>query len=464
MSRQPYVNNNNTWKPVKGLWVDNGGTWAQAKGMWENQNGVWVRVWPPDPISAQILVVGGGGGGGGPSGYEGGGGGGAGGVVYNTNATLSAVNSSYSIVVGAGGAQDTNGGNSSFGDTNIVVDSVDQQIYPAPYPVYTGFLNQYGVWNYNPPSSAPPGTITLNYTTYLVAGGTYKLITSADNHTNSISFNGGNTVLSEDQWWNSASTTVSLPPGINTITITATNDGGPASVAAALIDSNGNLVWSTLSPLQNQTHISGLLALGGGHGGYGPTENGPGANGASGGGGSGFAQSAPGGSGYPGQGNSGGTGIWQGYGQAGGGGGGGYRSPGNPSNGNQGGNGGDGANFTVVGQTYAVGGGGGGGYGNQGPGGSGPGGNGGFGGGGAGNGGNGVNGTGGGGGGDLHEGITPGGFGGSGGVYVGYVSPTGEPLFSGGDTVSIVRNADFTANIVHVFQTPGTYSLIGLTT
>jgi hypothetical protein len=464
MSRQPYVNNNNTWSPVKGLWVDNVGTWTQAKGMWENQNGVWVRVWPPDPVTAQILVVGGGGGGGGPSGYEGGGGGGAGGVVYSTNTVISAVNNSYAVVVGAGGAQDTNGGNSSFGTASLQDDTVDQTIYEAPYPVYTGFLSQYGVWNYNPPSEAPAGTITLNYTTYLANGGTYTLITSADNRTNSISFNGGPSVLSEEQWWNTASTTVALPPGTNTISITATNDGGPASVAAALIDSSGNVIWNTRSPLNGQTHISGLLALGGGHGGYGPTQNGPGANGASGGGGSGYVQNAPGGSGYPGQGNAGGTGIWQGYGQAGGGGGGGYLTAGNSSNGNQGGDGGNGTIFTVAGQSYAVGGGGGGGYGSQSSGGTGPGGAGGFGGGGDGNGGNGVNGTGGGGGGDEHSGIIPGGSGGSGGVYVGYVSPTGQPLFVGGDSVSVVTNADFSANIVHIFQTPGTYSLVGLNT
>ena len=463
MARQPYVNNNNTWSPVKALWVDNGGTWAQAKGLWENQNGTWVRVWPPNPITAQVLVVGGGGGGGYPSGWEGGGGGGAGGVIFYPLLSLSAANNNYDVIVGTGGAPSTNGGNSWFGQgiAPLPVPATDVPVYPFSYSVYNSFLNTYGVW-VNPDDTSPVGTwVTVNYTTNIPLTQTYTLRVSADNHIRVII--NGQTVGSNDSWSSFNDSSVFLSAGTTTITCNALNEdaGSPGSFAAALYDARGNVVWSTRNTTITPVS-SWQVAYGGGHGGFGPTENGPGASGGSGGGGSGYVQNAPGGNGVDGQGNPGGVGAWQGTGQAGGGGGGGYRSAGSPSNGNQGGNGGDGAVFTVAGYQYAVAGGGGGGYGNQGPSGSGPGGQGGFGGGGNGDGDNGINGTGGGGGGDLHSGESGGGTGGSGGIYVGYSSPTGAPLFAGGD-VRITQLGNGTANIVHSFTTPGQYTLVGTT-
>ncbi|MDD3906567.1 MAG: hypothetical protein PHS46_08640 [Candidatus Omnitrophica bacterium] len=64
------------------------------------------------PINATVLVVAGGGGGGSNPSTGNGGGGGAGGLIYNTsyNAT-----GAITVVIGSGGAVDTNGQNSSFG-------------------------------------------------------------------------------------------------------------------------------------------------------------------------------------------------------------------------------------------------------------------------------------------------------------------------------------------------------------
>jgi len=60
----------------------------------------------------EVLVVGGGGGGGSDGSGAGGGGGGAGGLVYSTSVSISAT--SYSVTVGAGGAKQNSGGDSSF--------------------------------------------------------------------------------------------------------------------------------------------------------------------------------------------------------------------------------------------------------------------------------------------------------------------------------------------------------------
>jgi hypothetical protein len=462
MARQPYVKNNNSWSAAKSLWVDNGGTWAQAKGMWENQNGSWVRVWPPDPVNIQALVVAGGGGGGQGSGFEGGGGGGAGGVLYYPSVSVSAINSTYSLFVGAGGSPNINGGDSWFGlgDPPMVQSSTDVPVYNVSYPVYCDFLNTYGVWT-DPDATSPVGSwVEVNYTVIIPATQSYLLRVSADNHIKVII--NGKTIGSNDDWGSYNDSTLSLSKGTTTITCQALNndDGSPASFAAALYGQNGAMVWNTRNTTYT-TNPDWPVAHGGGHGGYAPTSNGPGASGGSGGGGSGYVQTAAGGSSVVGQGNNGGTGIWQGYGQAGGGGGGGYRTTGNQSNGNNGGDGGQGYSFTIAGFQYAVAGGGGGGYGAQGYGGSGPGGAGGFGGGGAGNGVSGVDGTGGGGGGCLHGG-NPGGLGGCGGVYIGYVSPTGAPLFLNGD-ISISDNGDGTSNILHSFTTPGQFTLVGVT-
>lgn len=75
---------------------------------------------PAGVTSVHVLVVGGGGGGGGPGSGEasGRGGGGAGGVnrTYDIGAaSLTVSGSSISVVVGGGGANDANGGDSSFG-------------------------------------------------------------------------------------------------------------------------------------------------------------------------------------------------------------------------------------------------------------------------------------------------------------------------------------------------------------
>ena len=270
MSRGIYKNVNGQWTTVVSPSVKKSGTWTGVQKGFVNQNGVWKQFYPGN-VLANILVVGGGGGGGIGYGWEGGGGGGAGGVVYQENVLLSAaVGSIYDVTVGLGGGANASGGDSSFGTIVNIPDSADSSIYAYSLGVYNGFLNTYGVW-VSPQDGWPdtaPGTVTVTYTTYLKRGGNFTLTASADNRINSVSLNGGPTILTEEQWWNTNSTTVTLSSGINTITITATNDGGPASFAASLTDSAGDVVWHTRSPLSGQGYRDGLIAFGGGNGGW----------------------------------------------------------------------------------------------------------------------------------------------------------------------------------------------------
>ena len=451
-----YVKQSGTWKPVTNPQVKESGTYVPILGGWAKQNGVWQRFWP-GPILASVALVGGGGGGG-PTGWdEGGGGGGAGGVIPFTTVQLN-TSSTYNIIVGAGGAQRYNGGYSnihggSIGDgSTFIANSADTQIYAGSYYTYTPFLNTYGVWT-NPDFVDPVGSwVSVSYTSYnpLQSAQYVTMTCSADNHVR-VYIN-GSFVGGSDTYQGTNSFTTYLQPGNNTILVQALNDGGPALFAAALTSNNGELLWSTRSPLIVTNLVTGITAYGGGAGAADSTSGYTGANGASGGGGTGPVQYYSGGiSIYPGQGNNGGGGPHYGNG----GGGGGFSGAGQTA-----GDGGAGINLvSPYGWSRSVGGGGGGGaayFGYQ------LGGNGGIGGGGHGANArgasavNGTNGTGGGGGGGCS--VTNGGNGSTGGsglVVIQYQSPIA--LFSGG-TISINNNV-----VTHLYEDQGIWSLAPLT-
>jgi len=444
-----FVNNNGVWQSVAAPYVNtSAGHASSIRAGWNKKNGQWQQFWPPN-VFANVIVVAGGGGGGVGYGREGGGGGGAGGVVMQNNVELS-VSQPHYVTVGAGGGANASGQNSYFGITPqpSVIGGVDRPVYAGTYPVYNGFLNTYGVWTSQDFVSPVGSWVTVDYIVNVATSGYYTITASADNHIRV--YVDGNYVVGNDDWGSTnGSGSFFVNAGVQTITVQALNDGGPALFAAALYDRYGNVVWHTrmTAPV-----ITGnpLLAIGGGNGGWG-TPNQTVGDGGSGGGGCGYVNTHGGGSGVSGQGNSGGTGIWQGYGQAGGGGGGGYNSPGNQSNGDTGGDGGTGLTITQGGLTFQLAGGGGGGYGNQGPGGTGPGGNANCGG-GVGNGGNGQDGTGGGGGGSMHSSYTNGGTGGSGTVIVQYQALSA--FFTGGDSITV--NDGW---VTHRWSTPGNWTL-----
>ena len=320
MARGIFQRINGIWKRVIAPSFKDAGTWKSVQKGFVKRDGVWQQFYPSDVI-ADILVVGGGGGGGVGYGYEGGGGGGAGGVVFQEDKTLSVLNgNNYTIKVGTGGGANESGTYSLFGTGGIVTtNTTDIPIYAGTYPVYTGFLNTYGVWT-NPDFESPvtsPGIVstTVNYTTNILVGQTYTLRLSADNNIR-LWINGGQ-VGGNDGWWETNDSMVTLAAGPVTITCYAYNYGGPALFAAALYDPQGRVVWDTRAPINYPVVVveGGITALGGGNGGWGSPDQTAG-SGASGGGGCGYVYTHGGGAGYPGQGYEGGTGIWQGFGQA----------------------------------------------------------------------------------------------------------------------------------------------------
>ena len=60
-----------------------------------------------------------------------------------------------------------------------------------------------------------------------------------------------------------STSTVSLSSGSQQIVVRALNDGGPASFAAALYDSNNTLVWHTRSPIVNPVDPKAIYGIGG---------------------------------------------------------------------------------------------------------------------------------------------------------------------------------------------------------
>jgi hypothetical protein len=131
-----------------------------------------------------------------------------------------------------------------------VSDTSDIPVYAGTYPVYHPFLNTYGVWT-NPdfvtPSDGSPQAV--NYSTYLQYGGTFTLTASADNSMEV--YIGGNRVIAQTGFSTTSSVPVTLPSGFVNIQVIGRNydAGSPGLFAAAIINSSGNVVWSTRSPL-----------------------------------------------------------------------------------------------------------------------------------------------------------------------------------------------------------------------
>ena len=211
------------------------GIWVRSAGRWKEIAAPYVRgeLVPPTSVNATLSVIGNG--------------------TYtpsNPPTPISQSTFDLSLVPGTAYSVSIGGTNIGLSGTTIsspAIDGVNVPIYPAEQSVYTGFLNSYGVWNTPNTSSVPAETITLIYNVYLASAGTYTLTASADNVVNSISFDNGSSVLSESEWYNTASTTVTLSAGAHTITIVATNNDNPspASVGATLTNSSGKVVWST---------------------------------------------------------------------------------------------------------------------------------------------------------------------------------------------------------------------------
>lgn len=107
---------------------------------------------------------------------------------------------------------------------------------------YCSFLNQYGVWGDLNNSSAYNASFPLSIST----SGTYTVTASVDN-TATISID-GSSVLTPSSASATSTTTVSLSAGAHTVSWAAVNSGGPASFGMTISDSNGNVIFNTLTP------------------------------------------------------------------------------------------------------------------------------------------------------------------------------------------------------------------------
>jgi len=174
---------------------------------------------------------------------------------------------------------------------NINVGSgIDVAEYRGNNSVYCDFLNTYGVWP-NPDQSTPSdgSPQTANYKAGITRNDTYTLTASSDNSMQI--YIGGSLIMSESGFDHTQSTTIPLTIGEVDIQIVAENvdAGSPGLFAAALYDSAGNLVWSTLP--RSGLSISGdsgswsvpdgirETAYNGGHGGRAGDEGGSGGGG-----------------------------------------------------------------------------------------------------------------------------------------------------------------------------------------
>ena len=214
---------------------------------------------PPHVHYLDILAVGGGGGGG--QGLTdsggGGGGGGSGGYSYIKRAKVTP-GDVLTITVG-------NGGNvSNLGYTKV---------FPVTLSyAWNAFMNNYAVW-VSTDGVNPVGTqVYINRLWVAPYSGSYTLQLSADN---SGTFEIDGTVIGTTSSFTSTdSFSFTAYQGNRAIKIKAVNDGGPAGIAAVILDSNGNVVWTTRTTLdpaagqdgQNTTITGpfGTLAVAGG--------------------------------------------------------------------------------------------------------------------------------------------------------------------------------------------------------
>ena len=175
---------------------------------------------------------------------------------------------------------------------NIIIGTgIDVAEYPGSLVgTYCDFLNTYGVWpasDHSTPSDGSPQT--ANYKTTITHNDTYTLTASADNSVQV--YIGGSLILSQTGFTTTNSTTIFLSEGPLNIQIVAENvdAGSPGLFAAALYDSAGNLVWSTLPrPAVSIAGDSGSWSIDqgitdtsydGGHGGRAGDEGGSGGGG-----------------------------------------------------------------------------------------------------------------------------------------------------------------------------------------
>lgn len=222
---------------------------------------------PLDVTSVQILAVGGGGGAG-----TGAAGGGAA-AVYGTVAVNPG--DTFTIGIGNGGKPGVGatGGAGGQGPTGFnggtggySTDIYNTSIYPVSVGAWSSFLNTYGVWG-----GGQDYSVAVNFP----VSGTYTFNFSVDNY-GSISVDGSVIInrTGEYNYSSSYTTTATISAGNHVVRVRGFNYGGPAGVAAQIINPNNSELWNTRNLLSNAglynpIYGAGQVGTGGGGGGGG---------------------------------------------------------------------------------------------------------------------------------------------------------------------------------------------------
>jgi hypothetical protein len=152
-------------------------------------------------------------------------------VVFN-NGALTSIHST-GVVSGVGGGFTTQS------------QPTPQNIFKAPNNSgYSTFLNQYGIWNN--PDSQYTSSYSGSFTVSIPTTGTYTITSSADD--NAIVSLDGTQILTVPGFTTTYTTTRSITAGDHTISWVANNTGYVAAFALTITDSQGNIIWNTVTP------------------------------------------------------------------------------------------------------------------------------------------------------------------------------------------------------------------------
>ena len=233
------------------------------------QPGTYQYTVPAHVHSMNMLAVAGGGGGGAGLSLNlaGGGGGGGGSGGYQTSQNVPVIpGETLTVVVGNGGTKAT---------------AISGQVYVTSDSAWSSFLNTYGVWVSS--DGVSPVGVPVTFSRMWVApySGSYTLQLSTDN-AGSVSID-GTSIGSYSDYATVASFGFSANQGNRVVSVTATNYGGPGGIAAAILDSNNNVIWHTRQVLNagaaqfgGNTTISGsfgsVVVMGGDPGGTAQTD------------------------------------------------------------------------------------------------------------------------------------------------------------------------------------------------
>jgi hypothetical protein len=194
----------------------------------------------PSTFFGSLIVnymLGGGGGGGGNdaayngySGYPGG---------FITGGTIPAnPGDTVQIYTGGGGGAGATGATGTGGGTGgqsasvnwSTLDMLGNPInFRATNNNYTGFLNQYGIWNYSGEYPSFDQTVTINFP----FGATYTFTGSCDNY--ATIYLDGSPILSIGGYTTTYATTVYIAAGNHAVRLLGTNTEGPASIGLTIV-------------------------------------------------------------------------------------------------------------------------------------------------------------------------------------------------------------------------------------